>query len=315
MKKFLMLALSVILVFSLGAAALAEVKVSGEITATYDTEADEDARDEIEAVLKLESQLTDTMKVFVEAKADDLEKYSYDRGDNSDGSRVTGTIEGDRQNFWLNQSYLLDKFDNGISLKLGMWENKFYNTKLIDNGDAVVGKIKPAFGIGFISPELAEGLNIAVNYYADHNDPGTYDAKEGNDSGAYSVGLLYKKGIFDASLYFVDGVAKSGGNDEYGDAYVLNLSAALNDNINLILHYGDNADEQNVCIIGAHAKFGRLYLEGEYDLADEAHGDGWNAYAARVGYKISNGFKMEYRYKEIEEDKKKGELRAIFELK
>jgi hypothetical protein len=254
-----------------------KLNISGLILATYDTEAKDDR---FEARLNFGYKISDKVSAHLKFKSKDI----------NDVNKKKATL-------WTNEAYTSIITDYG-KLKVGMFEYKTYNTIVLENGWAILGKVKSPFAVGYISNPLWRVFTFSGIYSADESGRGEYDANEPIYNDASVITLKYKKGPINADINYAMNM-KSGSDLAHDDAWIVNAAYRVNKYANLRLHWGQNEKEKRAAVWGSDLSFGKAYATFEYDSKEEIASD-FNRWGYRVGYYFKNdAMRLEFRNKHV----------------
>jgi hypothetical protein len=299
MKKLLVLFLSGILVFSLAAAALAEVIVNGDFRYNMYEDEDptvgDDSYAETDLRLRVTGDLSETVKATVNLK------WVQDTNDDSDEA-LKNTI--------IDEFYATWK-PNWGTLKMGHYEYKFTPSRveLKSGGYHVWKKCDELFEVNV---PVAEGFTIdgVVQPYAE-NDAG---------SGAYGVAVNYQAENWGTKVSYADFK-----NDL--DLTALDVYYMLNEDVKLFVNAVDYSgndgtdkyDDGFDPVIGfawSNIADTKLFASVEYaieprkkDTADE-----YDEYVVKAAYKLSNNIGLEFYHYIIGDSLTKDMLRIRYQF-
>jgi hypothetical protein len=319
MKKLLVLALSALMILSFAAVSMAAITVGGELNFGWQfSSGDQNNADFADAKVTVTADLTDSVKGFVAIKNDNSYAGSVYNGDidftkQEDNSSVTKGTFIDEAWVRLTQGW--------GNVTVGFYE--FTTDSDVDIIDSYSKNIKNHAGVD-VTGKITDALSV-TGYIAGIDDP-TTDAlgKEETDLGyIYAAGLSYDTDSWGAQVIaeassIDDTTSYTWVNAYYklpivnSKFYVTYMDAdkgkgSMADSYAGYTKKGDAPAtylyDGGLCIVGYSFDGEKFYGRFEYeavqlDKEDKAKLDA--SYGVRLGYKITDGTKLQYQMKSIE---------------
>ncbi len=277
MKKLLVIALSVVMVFAFAAVSVAEVKATGQVQLKYNT-SDEDGvddYDEFEIYAGVEGNINDSVSGKVVFRADlghdtVTTSKTTENGDDtySDVSSLNKDVYADE--YWIN---IANTWGN---IKLGYWD-------LDTDGERDI--VSGAFGD--INSDVAIDYTFKVeNFYGGlWYSANECDDEEGVGDGAYVVTLGYGNEKVGIEGNFVDTAIDTEG---YDTGYTANLYFAPVESVKFYTTYGVGAaSDDTYGVFGAKVTGGPWVVRAEYGYGDDSTNG--SDYGVQVYYNAANG--------------------------
>jgi hypothetical protein len=290
MRKVVVLVLTVVLVFAVSLASLAEVavKFNGEGNFGYkfteDNAEGDDGTNFGDFVLKVTADVTDNVSLFTKIK----EEYIAGKGKTNE--------------FFIDEMFATLKYDP-VSFKIGYYGFGFGGDK--DILDTAIGDLKSQVGIQ-AETTLFEGLTAKIYY------PSKGAEEVENTWGGFGVGLNYSQDLFGFGLVY-------GQSDDLDDTDPLNitttsykgyavtgfyipipdLKAFVDYTIKTVEYSSGDKDNTNIIVGALYTPVDLPFeLRVEYDLDDKNETDAdwtkdFNPWGVRAAYKLNDNTKIQ----------------------
>jgi hypothetical protein len=316
MKRLLVLGVTVVLVFAVSLASLADVtvKFNGEGNLGYKfTEDNAEGDDGVnfgDFVLKTTADVTENVSLFSKIKTEYIAGKTKSTG-TVDGSSVT--VEASSNQFFIDEMFATLKYDP-VTMKIGYWGFGFGGDK--DIIDAAMGDMKSQVGIQ-AETTISEGLTAKVFY------PSKGDRVAGDFWGGFGVGLNYSQDLY--GVGFVYGKTEILNDDKTTNdvtGYAVTGYYKPIDDLKAFVDYSvkqvdkDTGDVDNTNII-----IGAIYtpvdlpfeFRAEYDLDNKNEVAPWekefNPWGVRAAYKLNANTKIQIDRNQKEPGKQATELK------
>jgi hypothetical protein len=303
MKKLLVLGITVVLVFAVSLASLADVavKFNGEGNFGYKfTEDNAEGDDGVnfgDFVLKTTADINENISLFSKIKTE------YTAGKTTATGTVDGdtvTVESNSNQFFIDEMFATLKYDP-VTMKIGYWGFGFGGDK--DIIDAAMGDMKSQVGIQ-AETTLMEGLTAKVYY------PSKGDRVAGDFWGGFGVGLDYSQDLYGVGFVYgkteiLNDDADKTTDDVTGYAVtgyykpIADLKAFVDYSVKQVDKDTGDVDDTNI-IIGALYTPVDLPIEfrAEYDVDNKNETDAewtkdFNPWGVRVAYKLNDNTKIQ----------------------